>query len=292
MAVVKPVCGLTWSASAEVRSTTLLLQHTSPRAFCWKRLLGCANSDTKRNTLPSESEAIWDTIGSSQPPRRGEPQMQYRQITSGERYAIAALRRQGLSLRAIARDLGRAPSTISRELARNRSSQGGYTPTKADSYAHARRRRARRGSHFSAEEWALVEELLALDWSPEQVAGWLARHGLLADQLRDHLPARLARQARRRRALDATCVRRASGAASATAPTTPRKTRRQAPHLGAAAGGRGAPDARPLGDRHGEGQRPGAPQRRHHGRARDRLPCGRQADPAHAPPRRTGARSS
>ena len=106
--------------------------------------------------------------------------MQYRQITSGERYAIAALRRQGLSLRAIARDLGRAPSTLSRELARNRSSQGRYTPTKADSYAHARRRRVRRGSHFSAEEWALVEELLALDWSPEQVAGWLARHGLLA----------------------------------------------------------------------------------------------------------------
>jgi IS30 family transposase len=106
--------------------------------------------------------------------------MQYRQITSGERYAIAALRRQGLSLRAIARDLRRAPSTLSREVARNRSSQGRYTPTKADSYAHARRRRSRRGSHFSAADWALIEELLALDWSPEQVTGWLRRHELLA----------------------------------------------------------------------------------------------------------------
>jgi IS30 family transposase len=37
--------------------------------------------------------------------------MQYHQITSQERYAIAALRRQGLSLRAIARDLRRSPST-------------------------------------------------------------------------------------------------------------------------------------------------------------------------------------
>ena len=37
--------------------------------------------------------------------------MQYRQITSEERYASAALRRQGLSVRAIARDLGRAPSS-------------------------------------------------------------------------------------------------------------------------------------------------------------------------------------
>jgi len=106
--------------------------------------------------------------------------MQYHQITSGERYAIAALRRRGLSLRAIARDLRRAPSTLSRELARNRSSQGRYTPTKAESYAHARRRRSRRGSHFTVADWALVEELLALDWSPEQVAGWLRRHELLA----------------------------------------------------------------------------------------------------------------
>jgi transposase, IS30 family len=91
--------------------------------------------------------------------------MQYHQITSGERYAIAALRRRGLSLRAIAR---------------NRSSQGRYTPTKADSYAHTRRRRSRRGSHLTADDWALGEELLALDWSPEQVAGWLRRHELLA----------------------------------------------------------------------------------------------------------------
>jgi len=106
--------------------------------------------------------------------------MQYHQITSEERYAIAALRRQGLSVRAIARDLRRSPSTLSRELARNQSSQGRWTPTTADSYAHARRRRARRGSHFSAEEWTLVEQLIALDWSPEQVAGWLARHELLA----------------------------------------------------------------------------------------------------------------
>jgi IS30 family transposase len=106
--------------------------------------------------------------------------MQYHQITSGERYAIAALHRQGHSLRTIAHDLRRAPSTVSRELRRNRSSQDRYTPTKADSYAHARRRRARRGGHFDEKQWALVEQLLALDWSPEQISGWLARKGLLA----------------------------------------------------------------------------------------------------------------
>jgi len=59
--------------------------------------------------------------------------MKYRQITSSERYAIAALRRQGHSLSVIARDLGRSPSTISREVRRNRCADAGYRASKADS---------------------------------------------------------------------------------------------------------------------------------------------------------------
>ena len=107
--------------------------------------------------------------------------MQYHQITSEERYAIAALRRQGCSARAIARDLGRAPSTISREVARNRRTHdGGYRAFTACERTRARRRRARRGSQFGPEEWLLVEQLVELDWSPEQVAGWLRLHQLLA----------------------------------------------------------------------------------------------------------------
>ena len=105
---------------------------------------------------------------------------QYRQITSGERYAIAALRRQGLSARAIARNLGRAPSTVSREVARNVRRDGGYRAHTACERTRARRRRSRRNSHFGTDEWALVEELIALDWSPEQVSGWLRLHGLLS----------------------------------------------------------------------------------------------------------------
>jgi transposase, IS30 family len=106
--------------------------------------------------------------------------MKYRQITSGERYAIAALRKQRLSIRAIAATLRRSPATISRELRRNLSTRGWYNPPRADSYAVARRRRSRRNSHFDAEQWAQVERLLVLDWSPEQVAGWLSRFGLLS----------------------------------------------------------------------------------------------------------------
>ena len=101
------------------------------------------------------------------------------QITLEERYAIMALKKQRYSMRAIAREVGRAPSTISREFARNPRPSGRYTPSVAHQYAVARRRRSRRNSHFTAEDWALVGRLLALDWSPEQISGRLARHGLL-----------------------------------------------------------------------------------------------------------------
>jgi IS30 family transposase len=106
--------------------------------------------------------------------------MQYHQITSGERYAIAALRKQRLSVRAIGAELGRSASTVSRELRRNLSTQGRYSPPKADSYAVARRRRSRRNSQFGSDEWGIVEQLIGLDWSPEQVSGWLRRHRVLS----------------------------------------------------------------------------------------------------------------
>jgi IS30 family transposase len=103
------------------------------------------------------------------------------QITLEERYAIAALRRAGLSIRAISRELCRPPSTISREIARNCAPyDGAYRAERAHAYTRRRRSRSRRNSHFSAENWALVEHLISLDWSPEQVAGWLALHGVLS----------------------------------------------------------------------------------------------------------------
>ncbi|HEY5473619.1 MAG TPA: IS30 family transposase, partial [Candidatus Limnocylindrales bacterium] len=106
--------------------------------------------------------------------------MQYHQITSGERYAIAALRKRKLSIRAIGVELGRSASTVSREVRRNLSTQGRYSPPKADSYAVARRRRSRRNSHFGSDDWGIVEHLIGLDWSPEQVSGWLRLHLVLS----------------------------------------------------------------------------------------------------------------
>ncbi len=105
--------------------------------------------------------------------------MKYRQITSSERYAIAALRRQGISIRAIASNLKRSPSTISREVRRNRCNDLGYRAAKAESRTRGRRSRSRRNSHFKPEDYDLVECYLRMDWSPEQVAGFLREEGLL-----------------------------------------------------------------------------------------------------------------
>jgi IS30 family transposase len=106
--------------------------------------------------------------------------MKYRQITSGERYAIAALRRAGHSQAEIARQLGRARSTIAREVRRNRSTDLSYSAFKADSRTRGRRSRSRRNSHFSLEDYAVVERYLRLDWSPEQVSGFLRVEGLMS----------------------------------------------------------------------------------------------------------------
>ena len=58
----------------------------------------------------------------------------YRQLTSGERYALSALRKQGCNQAAIARTLGRHRSTISREVRRNSKDRAGrvYRPDLAD----------------------------------------------------------------------------------------------------------------------------------------------------------------
>ena len=49
-----------------------------------------------------------------------------------ERERLAALKAEGLSLRAIARALGRAASTISRELRRDALPKGGHPPVHAE----------------------------------------------------------------------------------------------------------------------------------------------------------------
>jgi len=97
----------------------------------------------------------------------------YTQITQEERYRIAELRRLGLSIRGIAAELSRSPSTVSREIRRNRKNDGWYRAHTAGEKTRARRRRSRRGVRVTRETWREVVRLLRLLWSPEQIAGHL-----------------------------------------------------------------------------------------------------------------------
>jgi transposase, IS30 family len=106
--------------------------------------------------------------------------VRYHQLTSEERYALSALRKQRLSQAEIARTLGRHPSTIGRELKRNSRRDGGYRPFTAGEKTRGRRSRSRRNQQFTPNEWALVVHRLKDLWSPEQISGRLALEGLLS----------------------------------------------------------------------------------------------------------------
>lgn len=91
-------------------------------------------------------------------------------LSQDERIEIADLRHAGLSIRQVAHQLGRAPSTISRELRRNAAGTG-YRPFEAHRCATARRaRRHRRRIETNGELRQLVAELLAQRWSPQQIS--------------------------------------------------------------------------------------------------------------------------
>jgi IS30 family transposase len=96
----------------------------------------------------------------------------YSHLSCDERSEIAVLTAAGFPIGAIAQSLGRAKSTISRELKRNRLPRGGYSPRHADGAYLLRRQR-----HAVIEQderlGRFVRDRLAEGWSPEQIAGWL-----------------------------------------------------------------------------------------------------------------------
>src|SRR3954453_47981 len=91
-----------------------------------------------------------------------------------ERERLAALRAEGLSLRGIARALGRGASTISRELRRDALPKGGYLPVPAEGCYRERRARPA-GRERDERLGRFVRERLLEGWTPEQIAGWLKR---------------------------------------------------------------------------------------------------------------------
>lgn len=96
----------------------------------------------------------------------------YAHLTADERDRIAGLKADGASLRGIARALGRAASTISRELRRNALDSGVWRPHVADGAYMLRRQRAA-VLETDAELADYVTARLSEGWTPEQIAGRL-----------------------------------------------------------------------------------------------------------------------
>jgi IS30 family transposase len=96
-------------------------------------------------------------------------------LTLAEREEISRAVVAGHSIRSIAGTLGRAPSTISREIRRN-GGQGRYRASRADQAAWDRACRpkvCRLAQHRALAR--IVANKLQLEWAPQQISGWLKR---------------------------------------------------------------------------------------------------------------------
>lgn len=102
----------------------------------------------------------------------------YKHLTKDERDRLAVLHSRGLSLREISARLGRPPSTLSRELARNLPHTGrqDYLPHKAQERAEQRHREGHKRIRLKSRVLRYeVEEHLLKGWTPELVAGYFRK---------------------------------------------------------------------------------------------------------------------
>lgn len=102
------------------------------------------------------------------------------QPTAGDRHYIEMRHKLGDSTTAIAKALLRSPSTVSRELARNRG-QRGYRHKQAHAKAQQRHVDKPKAVRLTPELASSIDALLlGQQWSPEQISGRLKAEGKAA----------------------------------------------------------------------------------------------------------------
>ncbi|MGL5729276.1 MAG: IS30 family transposase [Plesiomonas sp.] len=138
----------------------------------WKR--GTGFSEIAR-ILDSKPGTIFTMLRDTGGIKPSERRRAVAHLTLSEREEIRAGLSARMSIRAIARSLNRSPSTISREVQRNRGRRG-YKAVDANNRAN---RMAKRPKVCLLERNPqlrnLVQEKLESKWSPEQISGWLRR---------------------------------------------------------------------------------------------------------------------
>lgn len=140
---------------------------------------GRTGRDWRRGVRKSRSARIYPNnrvVGRADLEFGPSKKISARYLSEDERLQIADLHRAGQGVRAIARELGRDPATISRELRRNaHPDSGDYRPHAAQRRAHARRARPK-GTKLASNPVlrATVQHCLGkLKWSPEQISAHL-----------------------------------------------------------------------------------------------------------------------
>ena len=120
----------------------------------------------------SAIQGILSRTGGIRPPQRRRCRLA---LTLAEREEISRGVFAGQSLRSIAASLGRAPSSISREVRRN-GGRRRYRASKAEQAAWHRAHRAKTCKLVQNRALArIVAKKLQLQWAPRQIAGWLKR---------------------------------------------------------------------------------------------------------------------
>jgi IS30 family transposase len=147
----------------------------SQRAEIWDRWQRGESMSSIGRVFDRQSSSVFSVIsptGGIRPPDRKRGS---RALSFAEREEISRGLSVNYSLRAIARQLGRPPSTVSREVRRN-GGRSAYRATASDQAAWDRALRpkiCKLACHPTLSR--TVSAKLRRKWSPEQVAGWLKR---------------------------------------------------------------------------------------------------------------------
>ncbi len=147
----------------------------SELAFAWDRWQKGESLNSIARELGRGHSAVqgaFSKSGGIRPAKRRRSQLA---LTVAEREEISRGLATGQSLRSIAASLGRAPSTVSREVNRN-GGRRGYRANKAEQAAWHRAHRPKTCKLANNRALArIVAQKLQLQWAPRQIAGWMKR---------------------------------------------------------------------------------------------------------------------
>jgi len=156
-----------------MKQRTRIYYTESQKALMWERWQKGQSLNEIARLFDRHHSSIQRILAETGGIRPAPRKRSHRALTLAEREEISRSIVAGHSMRSVAESLGRAPSTISREINRN----GGLTRYRASTADKAAWDRAHRPKTCKLVEnrplARIVASKLRLAWAPEQIAGWL-----------------------------------------------------------------------------------------------------------------------